>query len=168
MALFQHSLIYGFILSGLLAVIMLASLAWNPAIWVSDYPPDIQARFGPPDARTQRQKQIVFLPFMLALIGTLTAAVWGLPAAGLTPSFAVVFASTFLVVLVFNLFDLLVIDWLFFVTWQPHQIVLPGTAGLAGYRDYRFHFIAFLKGFGFCLIAALITAGFSGLITGNW
>jgi len=164
MALLQHSLTYGLILSGLLMVVMLASMVWNPAIWVGDYPPDIRARFGPPDARTQRQKKIIGLPFFLALIGTLTAAVRGLPAAGLTPTFGTVFASIFLVVLVFNLVDLLIIDWLIFVTWQPRLIVLPGTAGLAGYRDYGFHFIAFLKGLGFCLIAALLAAGLNSLV----
>ncbi len=32
------------------------------------------------------------------------------------------------------------------------MMVLPGTEGMAGYRDYRFHFIGFLKGLGFCAV----------------
>ncbi|NLF12175.1 MAG: hypothetical protein GX597_10355, partial [Anaerolineaceae bacterium] len=38
-------------------------------------------------------------------------------------------------------------------------IVLPGTEGMAGYRDYRFHFVGFLKGLGFCLVGAVVIAG---------
>ncbi len=164
MALLQHSLIYGLILSGLLVVVMLASVRWNPAIWVDDYPPDIKARFGPPDARTQRQKLVLVIPFFGALIGTLTAATMALPAAGVTLSFGAVFACAFLVVLVFNLVDLVVVDWLIFVTWQPRLIVLPGTAGMAGYRDYGFHFVAFLKGLMLCLFAGLVAGGIYSLI----
>jgi hypothetical protein len=32
------------------------------------------------------------------------------------------------------------------VTIQPRLIVLPGTEGMAGYKDYAFHFYGFLKG----------------------
>lgn len=34
---------------------------------------------------------------------------------------------------------------LVFVTLQPCFVVLPGTEGLQGYRDYGFHFRQFLK-----------------------
>jgi hypothetical protein len=159
MSLILHSLVYGLILSGLLAVLMLASLFWNPAIWAGDYPPDIKVRFGPPDARTQRQKWIVAAPFFLVLIGAPTAAVLALPAAGVSLNFGTVFACAFVVVFVFNLVDLLVMDWLIFVTWQPRQIVLPGTAGMAGYRDYAFHFRGFLIGLVLCLFAGLVAGG---------
>jgi hypothetical protein len=61
-------------------------------------------------------------------------------------------------VFVFNLFDLLILDWLLFCTIQPRMMVLPGTQGMAGYRDYRFHFVGFLKGLGFCLFGGLVIA----------
>ena len=32
------------------------------------------------------------------------------------------------------------------------------TEGMPGYRDYRFHFIGFLKGLGFCAVGALLIA----------
>jgi hypothetical protein len=37
-------------------------------------------------------------------------------------------------------------------------MVLPGTEGMAGYRDYRFHFVGFLKGLGFCAAGGLLVA----------
>ena len=148
MALLQHSLTYGLILSGLLTAVILASLIWNPAVAVGAGTPDNRARDGLPQARTLRQARVFLLPFvLLAVIGTLMAAVVTLPAAGLTPTFSTVFVSTFLIAFVFNLFDLLVIDWLVVVTWHPRWFTPPGEAGS---REYGFHFRGFLKGLGFC------------------
>ena len=81
-----------------------------------------------------------------------------MPGAGLTPTFATVFAAAFVAAFTFNLIDLLILDWLVFVTWRPRVIVLPGTEGLAGYGDYGFHFRGFLKGLVFCFAAGLLTA----------
>ena len=67
-------------------------------------------------------------------------------------------AFSVVALLVFNAFDLIVLDWLFFCTIQPRQMVLPGTEGMPGYRDYRFHFIGFLKGLGFCAVGGLFIA----------
>lgn len=148
--------------------IMLVSMAWNPAIWAGDYPPDIKAGVGPPDARTQRQKKLIALPFLGVMLAAFTAVVATLPAAGIAINFANAFVAVCAMALVFNLVDLLIIDWLVFVTWQPRLIVLPGTEGMAGYRDYGFHFRAFLKGLVFCLIVALlagaITAGVQAIV----
>lgn len=60
--------------------------------------------------------------------------------------------------------DLLIPDWLIFVAIQPKFIILPGTEGAKGYRDYGFHFRAFLKGSLGALIASLIIAGIVWLI----
>lgn len=69
-------------------------------------------------------------------------------------------AFSAIALLLFNLYDLIVLDWLFFCTIQPRAMVLPGTAGMAGYGDYRFHFTGFLKGLGFTLVGSLVIALF--------
>ncbi len=154
--LLQHSTLYGLLMSAALMALMLLSMVWNPAIWAGDYPPDIKAKVGPPDARTQKQKKLITLPFFGIMLAGFGLAVAALPAAGLAVNFANAFVVGFVMALVFNLVDLLLIDWVVFVTWQPRLIVLPGTEGMAGYRDYAFHFRAFLKGLVFCLVAALL------------
>jgi len=80
------------------------------------------------------------------------------------PPFWAIFLSAFTTLLVFNIFDLLILDWLIFNTIQPRMIILPDTEGMAGYKDYAFHFHGFLIGVVFCLVGALITAGFAALI----
>ena len=76
------------------------------------------------------------------------------PAASFLP--ALVFSG--IALFVFNIYDLLILDWLFFCTIQPRAMVLPGTEGMPGYRDYRFHLVGFLKGLGFTVAAGVIVA----------
>ena len=159
MALLLHSLFYGLVLSVLLFGVILAAALLQR---------EIPARAGTPEADSRRQRKRLAVPVLLAIVGTLTVAVWTLPSAGLTPGFGTVFALGFLVAFVFNLFDLLVIDWLLIVAWHPTWFVPPGTDGDAANRTYRFHFMGFLKGLGFCVIAGLVTAGVNGLMTGRW
>jgi hypothetical protein len=58
----------------------------------------------------------------------------------------------------FNLVDLLILDWPL-VAMRPSFIVLPGTEGLAGYRDYGFHFRGFLIGTVLVLVTSVLIAG---------
>jgi hypothetical protein len=37
-------------------------------------------------------------------------------------------------------------------------MILPGTEGMAGYTDYRFHFLGFLKGTAGIVVASLVIA----------
>ena len=73
-------------------------------------------------------------------------------------SFILAFAFSSVTLLVFNTFDLILLDRLLFCTVQPKLMVLPGTEGMPGYRDYRFHFIGFLKGLIFCVVGGLVIA----------
>lgn len=152
------AVVWGLVLSLGLTTVMMISAAVAPDMWVGDYPPDIKERFGPMSARASRIRPFVaalFFAVVLAIpligLSSLRSGVDHLP---FVP--ALVFSVT--VLLVFNLFDLLILDWLFFCTIQPRQMVLPGTEGMPGYRDYRFHFKGFLKGLAFCSVGGLIVA----------
>jgi hypothetical protein len=154
--LFYEALIYGLVLSLVLTILTVASGAIALDMFVDDYPPDIKQRYGPMSPRAARLR-----PFVAALlfITALVVPIIGLSALQaevLSVSFlpALVFSS--ITLLVFNVFDLIILDWLFFCTIQPHSMVLPGTEGMAGYRDYRFHFIGFLKGLGFSAVGSLL------------
>ena len=57
-----------------------------------------------------------------------------------SPGFGTAFLSAFVVLVVFNLVDRLILDWLVFCPLTPRFVVLPGTEGMAGYKDYRMHF----------------------------
>jgi hypothetical protein len=59
--------------------------------------------------------------------------------------------------LVFNVFDLVVIDWLVVCLVTPKFVVIPGTEGCAGYKNYAHHARGFAVGMiGSAVWAALV------------
>ena len=55
-----------------------------------------------------------------------------------------------------NLLDLVLLDWFLLMTLKPKFMILPGTEGIVGYSDYRFHFRKFMNGIVFTFILALV------------
>jgi hypothetical protein len=156
--LFYNGLIYGLVLSLILTILSVIAGAIALDMFVDDYPPEIKQKYGPMSPRAAR-----FRPYIAPVLFT---PVLILPLVGLfslrtdieSISFLSAFVFSGITLLVFNLFDLIILDWLFFCTIQPRSMVLPGTEGMAAYRDYRFHFIGFLKGLGFTAVGGLIVA----------
>jgi hypothetical protein len=162
--LLELGLFYGAILSVLMGVAFVGIAFLNPEIWLPDYPPDIRERFGPMSQRAKRQRRLVGIPVFLLLLGISVVSIIRFAQIGGGSVFFAVFLGTLVMLLVFNAMDLLILDWLIFVTLRPRLIVLPGTEGSEGYRDYGFHFRAFLKGVAGSVVASLIVAGVSSVI----
>lgn len=158
-ALILHALYCGALLSILLGTLFAVAAIVNPEIWLPDYPPDIRARFGPISAKAHTQRTWAALPFVAIVVGVLTWGIhrWAATAGGV--AFVDAFAITFIAFNVFNLFDLIVLDWLIFVVIRPKRIVLPGTDGAPGYDDLSFHVRASAKGLLGSIVLALLVAG---------
>jgi hypothetical protein len=157
----RHGVLYGAILSALMVMAFVGIAFLNPEVWLPDYPPDIRERFGPMSEKAKRQRRLVGVPVLLLLLGVLVLSTFRLAQIAGGSTFLVVLLGTFVVLLTFNAVDLIILDWLLFVTVQPRIVVLPGTEGAEGYRDYGFHFRAFLKGVAGSFVASVITAGFA-------
>jgi len=154
-----HALLYGVLLSAVLFPLILVVVWVNPEIMLNDYPPDIQARYGPMSERSKRQRIPVAILVIAVMIGIVA---WSFPDVGKNPEGGLSFFPVFLHLLVmfqaFNLLDWLVLDWLIVVTLRPRFMILPGTEGLAGYGDYGFHFKGFLIGTVITLFTSLLVA----------
>jgi hypothetical protein len=161
---FQTGFIYGIIFSLLFSALLLVMVKINPEGMLNGFPPDIKARYGPVSEKTQRQRKPFILFFFLILFGVplLSIRRYDLMTGGI-PTFIEMFVNIFTIFMVFNIVDLLILDWLIICTITPKFIVLPGTEGMAGYKDYGFHFRGFLKGIIICLVSALIFAGLASL-----
>ena len=160
----QHGFVYGLVLSVLFTVVLLGAVFVNTEIMLNDYPPDVKKAYGgEKNPKTRGQRRIFSLFFLAVLFGVLCYSMikFG-ESAELT--FQALFLLIFVEVFTFNMWDLLVIDWLIFNTIQPKFIFLPGTEGMAGYKDYYFHFRGFLTGIGFSLVSALILSGIALII----
>ena len=158
----NHMLKDGTLLNLLFGAFTSITLLLNPEIWLNDYPPDIKEKFGPQSKTARRQGLLAAIPFFLLLIGPVVRSNLALKKenGGVLP-FKMAFLNTYGQFVYVWLFDLVVMDWLFFVTLQPKRIVLPGTEGAAGYKDYGFHLKASLPALPLMAIPSLIIAAFT-------
>jgi len=160
-----HAVAAGLVLSVVVGALLIGILRLNAEILLHDYPPDIRAAWGPMTPRTRRQRMPVVCGLLVAIAAVIvwslatlpTIAPRELPFSTAVVYFAIMFGT-------FNAFDWLVLDC-GLVYWQPRFAVLPGTEGMAGYRDYRFHFRGFLLGVpvvaaGSVLVAATVVIWF--------
>lgn len=156
--LFYYGLIYGLALSLILTILLVIAGAIALDMFVDDYPPEIKQKHGPMSPRAARLRPYVATLLFIPILVVPMVGLFRLRTDIESVSFLSAFVLSGITLLVFNLFDLLILDWLFFCTIQPRSMVLPGTEGMAAYRDYRFHFIGFLKGLGFTVVSSLIIA----------
>ena len=153
------ALLEGLVWSALWITLLMPMFFHFPWLLVHDYPEDVRKAVRLPDPTpTQRRNGIIFIVFTyVILLGTLIAA--GLIHYGAIPvSFGTVFLHLWIICLTWNVVDLLILDWLVFCTITPKCFVLPGTEDCKGYKDYKFHFIGFLKGCVYMTLFALIFA----------
>ena len=164
----SHSLLYGGILSVFLGAMVILTLAWNREIWLHDFPPDVQAAYGPPRRpETKRQKTIAVALFFGGLLGisALSLATLAQRLGGL--SFAAVFVNLLVMFMLFNLVDLVILDWLILgVLWRDLGY-LPGTdRNLPGYKQiWGLAFQGFLKGSAGILVASAVLGA---VVSGAW
>lgn len=147
-----HTLIYAVIFS----TFTLTTLFINPRIWLQDYPDRIKKIVPLKTKKEKKQTVVLSVFFIFIFIGypiiTLLLYENSVTFFGLILHFFTLFQFS-------NLIDLLILDWIIFCTITPKRIIIPETTVEDGYKDYRFHFIAFLKGIVITTFAALVLSG---------
>ena len=150
------------VLCAALGLVIVGSLAYNPRLWINDAPPRVRALASPLTAGERRDRNVVAVVFLLALIAVTAWSAWRLLARHASGvSFAVLFGHFFGVMLLFNLFDLIVIDWLMLLVLRPaflSRLTVPELTYEETVGGYGYHFRAFLKGMGFVVVFALLAA----------
>lgn len=160
MSLLSHGVMYGLILSLAMSVLIIGALRFNPELMLRSYPPDIKARYGPARPETLRQRKVLMPALLVILVAVFGSAVATLPVI----TFQSAFYCATTVMMTFNLFDLVVLDWILFGLFLPRWAMLPGTEDMASYKDYSFAFKGFLKGCVISVIIGLIVAGVSAAV----
>jgi len=153
-------LIDGMIYALLASLYVLISLWIAPRIWLHNFPQDIQDLVPP---KTEHEKKVflwVGIPYLMLLFaGPFLSALTFRCQTKLPVSFIAIFAHAFGVGIIFNIVDWLVLDWLLLCTITPNFLIIPGTQGAKGYKNYAYHFSGFLIGTLITTIAAIIIAG---------
>ena len=154
-----NALMKGLLWSVLWIVYVYMLLRWFPWEMVHEYPDDIKEKTTlkqPSEAENKKGKLIGGI-YSIALF-VILAVFPILYFKGSSCTFGKVFLYTWIVAFTWNVIDLIVMDWLIVCTWTPDWIVLPGTRGCKGYKDYGFHFKGFLLGCIYISLTALIMA----------
>jgi hypothetical protein len=154
----------GAVLSVLASSVLIGALRYNPRLFLQDYPGDIR-KSVPPKTNTERRQSLwVGIPFLILLAAVPLVSTYALKRqAAEAVAFHLLFVNAFGVIFFFNLVDLLLLDWVIFCSITPRFVVIPGTEGMAGYKDYGFHLKAFLTGTVLSVLAALVIAGIVSL-----
>ena len=157
----MNALIYGLIWSVMWSVYVFLILKLYPFSMLHDYPKDIQAAVTiekPTSAQEKAAKRfgavggLIIFGVLLAF-GLLRFHSEQVP-------FLQVLKYIFIIAMTWNVVDLLVMDWLIVCTITPKWIVLSGTEGCKGYKDYFYHFKGFLIG---CVYTTIMSLLFSGI-----
>lgn len=153
---FSKILLDGGIVAVIASLLLIVPMMINPRFFLQDYPNKIKEAV-PARTASEKKAAIIFgTPFILVLFLGPFFSTLSLKAT--TSSFGVLFLNAFGVSMAFNLVDWLVLDWLLFCTITPKFMVIPGTEGMAAYKDYAFHFRGFITGTVISVIAALVIA----------
>jgi len=156
---FRRIVLDGAILSFVASLLLMVSLRLNPRIWLQDYPVEIRDRVPPKTEQEKRLSLIIGIPFLLLVAAVPFISTLALKRQDGGVSFLQLFLNAFGVVFAFNLVDLLLLDWLMFCTITPKFVVIPGTEGMEGYKDYSYHFKASVIGTVLSIVAGLVIAG---------
>jgi hypothetical protein len=158
----------GVVLSVALGIVVLGSLGYNPRLWLQDAPPRARALATPLTNAERRVRLVVGILFFTTLAGvTVWSAARLLARHGETLSFGAVFSHFLGVFLVFNLFDLLVVDWLILLAFRPEfltRLSVPGLSYEEIVGSYSYHFRAFIRGVGLIVVVSLIVGSLTYLL----
>ncbi len=155
----SQTLMHGALLSLAASVFIGITLRLAPRIWLQDYPQDVQEQVLPKNEEEKKLSLILGIAFLILLFAVPFISTLMLKQQSVGHfSFFHAFTNAFGVLFIFNLVDWLLLDWLMFCTITPQFVVIPGTEGAKGYKDYGFHFRGFLIGTVFSGVAGLVIA----------
>lgn len=155
-------LVDGAVLTVVFTTFVVGTLLWRPRLWLQDFPDDLQALIPPQTGAEKRLMAFLAVPWIgLLVVGLIvTGARYGTE-----QGHWAMLVHVYLVWQVVNLFDLIVIDWGGMHLIDPQNPPFPRTENAPGYRNYRFHFVAFLKGSAIGIAMALLATTAAWILT---
>ena len=131
----------------LFTLMVVPAVLKNPLSMVHDYPPDIYEKAKElglvKDSQDRGSKKFLIKRIIaLAVLGVLFGLV--VHRFNGADNFIKGAGYTYLLWAAANWYDCFVIDWIWFC--HSKRVVIPGTEGMKGYRDYLFHVKGSLKG----------------------
>ena len=159
------ALIEGLIWSVLWIIYVYIIVTKFPWMMLHDYPKDIQeaSTLAEPDDKQNRSARIFSAAGSLIIFAVIILfGIFKFKSGN--ESFLNIFLFVFVIAMMWNVIDLLVMDWLIICRITPKWVVLEGPEGCKGYKDYLYHFKGFLIGCVYTTVMAVVIAGVDYLI----
>jgi hypothetical protein len=149
----------GALLSVVASAYLLVLLRFNPRMFLRHFPKEIREIVPPRSQKERRMSILLGVPLGLLFIGSTfaSALLWRASAQG-SLSFWELFAHVFGLFFLFNLVDLLILDWLIVCKFTPRWLIIPGTEHIVMPKEYLYHFKGFLLGIVVSVIGGLAVA----------
>ena len=149
----------GALLSVVTSTYLLVLLRFNPRMFLKHFPKEIREIVPPKSEKERRMSILLGVPLGLLFIGSTfaSALLWRASAQG-SLSFWELFAHVFGLFFLFNLVDLLILDWLIVCRFTPRWLIIPGTEHIVMPKEYLYHFKGFLMGTVVSVIGGLAIA----------
>ena len=130
----------GLLLSVVFSATIVGTALIDPWITLENHPPAIRELVTPPDDLPVVLPVVIGLGMSVVLVWLMVRSVVALARdRGWHLGFAYAALHVWLLFQVVNLWDVVILDWLLFVTIQPAALLIPGTEGHPAYDDYLFH-----------------------------
>lgn len=150
-------LIETIIWSGLWMIMVSISVRVFPFTIEHDYPKDVREVANiPKPSKKHKMQGLIFASVNFIILFSLLVAFAILAYKGQELSFWKIFVHLWIICMTWNIVDLVIVDWLFICLLSCRYFVLPKTENCKGNKNYKFHFIGFLKGFVVMSIVAII------------
>jgi hypothetical protein len=132
----------GALLSVVASTFLLVSMRFKPRMFVHHYPKEIRENVPP---KSEKERRMSILLGLLMGAPFASGLLWRTATLG-SHSFWELFAYAFGVLFIFNLFDLVILDWLIVCWIKPRWVIPPGTEHIVVPKPYLHHFKGFLRG----------------------
>jgi hypothetical protein len=158
-----EAIVHGFIWSVIWVVSLLILAKFYPHTLVHNYPKELQRLANVPVKGTRTSLILCSSVLYIAIFGYyMFSVIWTFRSGSV--HFIAVVNFSFIIFIVLNVFDLLILDWVFMCNIQPSIFVLEGTKGHKEYKNYVFHFIGFIKGTIIGAVCSLLFGSIAYLI----
>ena len=145
----------GLLFSVPVAIYLLVVMRFQPRIFLQHCPKEVRAIVP---LKSEKEQRLSVLFGLLIGIPFAAALLWRTATLG-NHSFWILFEYAFGVLFIFNLVDLLILDWLIVCWFKPRWVILPGTEHIVIPNPYLHHLKEFLMGtVGLVIVGLAIAA----------
>lgn len=148
----------GALMSTLLTILILVSLARNPRTLIINGPKIMRETLAPLTEAEMRELSLGRILIVLIILSMPLALGIGYERAYHQLSYGEAFLFLWITWMIYNFVDLVIIDWFVLLWWQPSWSVIPNARPYSEYTDYVHHVRGFLKGTMMLTVFALVYA----------